>query len=136
VPYGEGPARWSGATYDPTSHYRAVRVFDFFDAEELDAGRLRAISRHQVGLLAAAFDALDLDPRAIARDRATPPEAIGGFLALRAPRAGDLAAALRAEGVMVDSRGDLLRFGPAPYLSDRQLRDAIGRLGRAVRAPA
>ena len=33
VPYGEGAARWAGATYDPTSHYRAARVFDFFAAQ-------------------------------------------------------------------------------------------------------
>src|SRR5690349_16571919 len=30
VPYGQGGDRFAGATYDPTSHYRAVRVFDFF----------------------------------------------------------------------------------------------------------
>src|SRR6185295_16483886 len=28
VPYGKGAARFAGATYDPTSHYRAARVFD------------------------------------------------------------------------------------------------------------
>ena len=43
--------------------------------------------------------------------------------------AGDL----RARGVMVDTRGDILRFGPAPYLSDVQLRDAMGALGEIAR---
>jgi selenocysteine lyase/cysteine desulfurase len=133
VPYGEGPARWSGATYDPTSHYRAARVFEFFDAQALSVDLLRAISRHQVGLLAATFDALDLDPRAVARDRLTPPEDLAGFLALRSERAGDLATALREAGVMVDARGDLLRFGPAPYLADRQLVDAMRALGTVAR---
>src|SRR5690349_23512144 len=28
VSYDPGPTRWAGATYDPTSHYRAARVFD------------------------------------------------------------------------------------------------------------
>ncbi len=133
VPYGEGAARWSGATYDPTSHYRAARVFDFFDAQGLTAPLLRDVSLHQVAVLASAFDALDLDPRVIARDRDTPPEEIAGFLALRSERAGDLAATLRARGVMVDARGDLLRLGPAPYLADSQLRDAVSALGHAVR---
>ena len=132
VPYGEGAARWSGATYDPTGHYRAARVFDFFDAQELSVPLLREISLHQVALLASCFDALDLDPRMIARDRETPPEEIAGFLALRSERAAELAIALRAEGVMVDSRGDLLRLGPAPYLADRQLHDAVAALGRVA----
>ncbi len=134
VPYGEGPARWSGATYDPASHYRAARVFEFFDEEGLDVPLLRDVSRHQVGLLAAEFDALDLDPAEISRDRDTPLAAIGGFLALRAARAAAIAERLREEGVLVDVRGDLVRFGPAPYLADRQLCDAMAILARVVRA--
>jgi hypothetical protein len=37
---------------------------------------------------------------------------------------------------MTDARGDVLRLGPAPYLSDAQLRDAIGVLGEVVRGGA
>ena len=44
-----------------------------------------------------------------------------GFLAIRAPRARDVAAALRERGVLADARGDLLRLGPAPYLRDDEL---------------
>ena len=58
-----------------------------------------------------------------------PDERRGGFLAIRAPSAQDIARGLRERGVHVDSRGDILRMGPAPYLRDDQLRDAI----RAVR---
>ncbi len=133
VPYGEGAARWAGATYDPTSHYRAARVFDFFETQGLTPEFLHEVSRHQVGLLAARFDALDLDPSAIGRDRSVPLEAVGGFLALRAPRAGALRERLRARGVLADHRGDLLRLGPAPYLSDAQLGAAMEALGEAVR---
>ena len=32
-----------------------------------------------------------------------------------------------------DHRGDVLRLGPAPYLSDDQLRAAVGHLGEVVR---
>ena len=131
--YGAGPARWSGATYDPTSHYRAARVFAFFEAQGLTPGLLREVSRHQVGLLAREFDALDLDPRVIRRDRETPPERIGGFLALVTPHAAAISARLRARGVATDSRGDLLRLGPAPYLTDRQLRDGVRALGDVAR---
>ena len=133
VPYGEGAARWAGATYDPTSHYRAARVFEFFDVHDLEPEFLRTVSRHQVGLLARSFDALDLDPALIARDRATPLEHIAGFLALRAPRAAELSFRLRERGVRIDHRGEVLRLGPAPYLSDGQLESAIAALGEVTR---
>jgi kynureninase len=132
VEYGKGPARFAGATYDPTSHYRAARVFDFFREHTLSPELLRDVSRHQVGLLAARFDALDLDPRVISRDRAVPLDGVAGFLALRSPRAPDLARALKARGVLTDVRGDLLRLGPAPYLSDRQLEAAMDALHKSV----
>ncbi len=133
VPYGEGPARWAGSTYDPTSHYRAARVLDFFEREGLTPSFLRELSRHQVGLLAERFDALDLDPALITRDRSVPLERIGGFLALESPRAAELSARLRAHGVFTDHRGDALRLGPAPYLSDRQLGEAMATLGEVAR---
>ena len=133
VAYGEGPARFAGATYDPTSHYRASEVFDFFEEQGLTAELLREVSQHQVGLLAQKFDDLDLDPDLVDRDRSLPLEGIGGFLALRSPRAGDLHRGLRERGVFTDFRGETLRLGPAPYLSDRQIRDAVQALGETAR---
>jgi kynureninase len=130
--YGEGPDRWAGATYDPTSHYRAARVFDFFEAQGLTPEVLRATSQHQVGMLAARFDALDIDPRVLARDREVPLADLGGFLALRGPKAGTIRARLRERGVWADHRGDVLRLGPAPYLTDAQIEAAMAALGEAV----
>jgi len=132
VPYGEGPARWAGATYDPTSHYRAARVFRFFEEEGLTIDLLRAISQHQMGVLIEAFDGLDLDPTIVARDRSVSLPELGGFLALRTPRASEIVPALRTRGVYSDSRADILRLGPAPYLADGQLRDAMAALGEIV----
>ncbi|MGH7723994.1 MAG: kynureninase [Candidatus Eiseniibacteriota bacterium] len=129
VHYASGPAQWAGATYDPVSHHRGARVFDFFVEQGLTADVLRALSRHQVALLARTFDALDLDPAVLDRDRTTPLEQVGGFLALRSPNAGEIAARLRTRGVWVDFRGEVMRLGPAPYLEDRQLTDAIGIFG-------
>jgi kynureninase len=132
VPYGPGPARFAGATYDPTSQYRAAAVFEFFQQQGLSPAVLREVSQHQVGLLARKFDDLGLDPRIIARDRSVPLEQLGGFLALRAPQAGDLCRALRQRSVWTDYRSETLRLGPAPYLSDRQLEETVGRLHQAV----
>jgi kynureninase len=124
VDYGAGAARFAGATYDPASHYRAAAVFAFHVEHGLTAERLREISRHQVGLLARTFESLDLDPR-VARVETIPDDRRAGFLALRCADAGGLSRALRARGVLTDFRGDVLRLGPAPYLRDDQLRDAV-----------
>jgi kynureninase len=133
VRYGTGPARFAGATYDPTSHYRAAAVFKFFEEQRLTPEELRELSQHQVGLLASGFDALNADPAVISRDRSVPLEGIGGFLALRTPHASRLSAELRRRGVWTDYRGDVLRFGPAPYLTDGQLTGAMAALDDALR---
>jgi kynureninase len=133
VQYGSGAERFAGATYDPTSHYRAAAVFDFFEGHGLPPALLREVSQHQTGLLAQRFDDLDLDPRVISRDRSVPLEAVGGFLALRAPQAATLSRLLRARGVLTDHRGDVVRLGPAPYLSDAQLSAAVHALAEVLR---
>ena len=131
--YGAGCARFAGATYDPTSHYRGAEVFAFFREEGLTPELLRQVSRLQIGRLVERFDAADLDRRVVDRDRSVPLERIAGFLVLRSPRARDVAARLAERGVFTDARGEALRLGPAPYLSDRQLRDAVSILAEVVR---
>lgn len=134
VAYGRGAARFAGATYDPTSHYRAAEVFEFFRDLGLTPELLRSVSQHQVGLLVEGFDRLDADPLLIRRDRTVPLAELAGFLVLESPIADRLCDELRQRGVMTDYRGHRLRLGPAPYLSDLQLRDAIACLDEAIRA--
>jgi kynureninase len=135
VTYGGGALAFAGATYDPTSHYRASAVFEFHAEHGLTPDRLRAINRRQVALLKSGVEALDLDPR-VARIEPMPDERRGGFLAIRSPQAIDLSRALRGHGVLTDARGEVLRLGPAPYLADAQLRracDALGIVSRGVK---
>lgn len=131
VAYGQGANRFAGATYDPTSHYRGAAVFDFFRRKGLTPSELRRISQHQVGFLAQGFDDLDLDPEVVRRP-SLDLDQIGGFLAVISPRAEQLSTALRQRHVWTDFRGDVLRFGPAPYLSDRQLQDGLEALAEAL----
>ena len=133
VEYGRGAAAFAGATYDPTSNYRAAAVFAFHREEDLTAHALRAINARQVALLKSAFEALDVSTE-IAQVEPMPVERRGGFLAIRSADARRLSHALRARGVYTDARADVLRIGPAPYLRDDQLRDAIVALGEIVRA--
>ena len=129
VPYGGPASRFAGATYDPTSHYRAARVLRFFAERGLTPAVLEASYRHQVALLAAGVDALDLPAGVLTRDRGVPLDGIAGFLALESPHAEALQLALAGAGVASDSRGRWLRLGPAPYLSDDQVREGVARLG-------
>jgi len=132
--YGRGAARFAGATYDPVSHYRAASVFAFHVEHELTPERLRAISRHQVDVLKHEFESVDLDP-AVAHVEPIPDDRRAGFLALRCAAAESLSAALKARGVFTDSRGDILRLGPAPYLTNDQLRAAVQALRETAQMP-
>ena len=144
VPYAAGPGRFTGATYDPTSHYRAAAVLDFFEAQGLTPEVLRAVSRRQVARLAKGVRAA-LRPRLgeAGAEAALPGlgrglDGVGGFLAIRLPGtdglpdAGTVRSRLREAGILTDHRGDLLRLGPAPYLTDPQLDEAVEAFGRAV----
>lgn len=127
IGYGETQAdRFTGSTYDPASHYRAAAVIGFFAAQGLTVERLRAHSQRQTERLIAALPDLTL---------ASPREAVdrGGFVAFRHPRAVELVGTLRERGVYVDARDDLLRLGPAPYVTDDELDRAADALREAVK---
>ncbi len=128
--YPRGSMRFAGSTYDPTSHYRAARVLDFFEEQGLTPERLRESYLAQTTLLAERFDALELDD--VTRPRDAPLEAFGGFLALESERAEELSRRLLDAGVVTDSRGTYLRLGPAPYHSDAAAR-CSGRTARTGR---
>ena len=123
VAYGPGPARFAGATYDFTSHYRGAAVFRFFHEQGLTVKRLRELSQHQVGMLAAG---IGFEPD-------VPITGLAGFLAFPSAEAPRLHEALKQKGTWTDYRGDVLRLGPAPYLTDGQLNAATAALGDALR---
>jgi kynureninase len=135
VHYREGAAAFGGATYDPTSHYRAAAVFDFHRARGLVPTRLRTLNQRQTRLLLTAFESLDLDP-SVARIEPVPDDRRGGFVAIRTPWAREVVAALRAQDVSVDARGSLIRLGPAPYVTDGQIAAGMALLGESLRARA
>jgi kynureninase len=121
VEYPRGGMRFAGATYDPTSHYRAARVFDFFAEQGLTPNALRQNYVRQTKLLA---EALGVPGRR---------EEFGGFLALEVDDAEEVSRRLAEDGVMTDSRGHYLRLGPAPYLTDDQLARAADRIAAEIR---
>ncbi|KAF0203819.1 MAG: hypothetical protein FD170_892 [Bacteroidetes bacterium] len=133
IAYGQREDLFAGSTYDPVSHYRAAEVFRFFGEHELTPEFLREVSLHQVELLAESFRKLDLPEKIINLDKEIKPDQRAGFLVLRTEKASEINAELAKAGVLTDYRGTSLRFGPAPYLSDKQLTDAMGILGEVVK---
>ncbi len=119
VSYGARPCdRFAGSTYDPASHYRALAVAGFFRENALSVGRLRELSLRQTGRILAGLEGFDvLTPRS--------PGDRGGFVALRLAEAAIVVQRLREQGVWVDSRGGVLRLGPAPYTTDDEIDRAL-----------
>jgi kynureninase len=132
VRYGRGRDRFAGATYDPTSHYRAAAVFRFHEERGLSPVRLREINARQTEFLAQSIRKLDLD-EGVVQLLDVPADSRGGFIAIRTPHAAAVVGRLRGRGVFADSRGEILRLGPAPYVSDGQLDVAVAELGDALR---
>jgi kynureninase len=132
VVYGSGASRFAGSTYDPVSHYRAAEVFAFHEREGLTPEPLRQLSLQQTRLIAWAVADADLDP-AIAEVEPLTPQERAGFVAIRMPDAAGVARTLNARGVWCDARGQWLRFGPAPYVTNEQLFGAVGQLVAIVR---
>ncbi|NWG29300.1 MAG: aminotransferase class V-fold PLP-dependent enzyme [Ignavibacteriaceae bacterium] len=133
VVYGRKGDLFAGATYDPTSHYRAARVFKFFEEMNITTEFLREVSRHQIRIMIEEFEMLDLDPGVINRDKNVYRENIAGFLVLYSDSAGELSEKLKEKNVWTDYRGNVLRFGPAPYISDEQIKEAMKILGEVVK---
>lgn len=130
VGYGaDGASAFAGSTFDPASAYRARAVTRFARTEGLTITALRALSLRQTSRI---LDAATTLPGVKAR---TPREDDGraGFVALETPRAAELVETLRKEGIFTDSRGDALRLGPAPYVTDAEIDLAMDLLGRALR---
>jgi len=135
VGYGEGGARFTGATFDGSAVYRAQAVLRHFDVSGLTVAALRALSVQQTTRLIALLDDAGVTqklPLVSSRDVARR----AGFVSLRHPRAGQLSDALRAQGVFSDARADLLRLGPAPYVTDEELVAGVRALQTLVASGA
>lgn len=131
--YDGGDQRFATGTYDPSSQFRAARVADFFRQQELSPAVLRNQYRRQLELLREGFLAQDFNPEQIRLYHRRPLEQNGGFLALRSPHARQIRARLLEKNVFTDARNDILRMGPAPYITTRQIEQAVDALAMCVK---
>jgi len=131
IVYGDNHQRFDGSSFDPTAHYRAAHVFDYFRRRQLTPEFLYDVNRHQLQLMAKRFERFDFDASVIHLTNSV--ELLGGFLSFVTPHAQKLCEMLRDVGIHTDYRRHWLRMGPAPYLNDEQLEDGIDGLAEALR---
>jgi kynureninase len=125
-------ASFDGYGYDPATHYRAARVVEFFEQQGLNQELLHDVNQYQLDLLIREFQELDVNPEII--KLTTSEEYFGGYLSFETPYAQQLCEALRDIGVHTDYSELWLRMGPAPYLNDEQLTDAMLAMSEVLEA--
>ena len=124
VGYGVGQSAFAGSTYDPVSHYRAVAVFEFFEQQQLSDVALRDINQSQIKRLWQGIEAIGENKLGVTLPKHSL-QANGGFLSLQTEKASEWVKQLGENNVLCDSRGNQLRLGTAPYVSDAQIDQAL-----------
>ena len=121
VAYAMGDFRFAGATFDPTSLYRACAVAEFFTEHDLTSKNLAANYRAQKKVIQNCLTKFDL-PVSQANQET------GAFVSIPFQTAEKLVTELRKRNIFCDSRGSNLRLGPAPYVTQMQIEIGIETL--------
>ncbi|WP_445666483.1 aminotransferase class V-fold PLP-dependent enzyme [Fodinibius sp. AD559] len=132
VSYADPNQRFASGTFDSTSQFRAAKVVEFFENMELTPQVLHKQYQAQIKLLRDTFLDRDFDTEIIQLAHQQPVKNIGGFLALQSPFARTIREKLMEQGVFTDARGDILRFGVAPYITTQQISKAMDELKDVV----
>ncbi|MFA5668487.1 MAG: hypothetical protein WC967_04530 [Balneolaceae bacterium] len=123
--YDNSDQRFASGTYDPSSQYRAAKVVEFYKQHNLTSEVLRSQYQQKVGLLKEYFLNLDLASERIKLTHNRPLQFNGGFLSLTSPQAQEIRARLLEMDIYTDARGEILRFGPAPYTTTQQIEEVM-----------
>lgn len=132
IQYDDGNQRFATGTYDPTAQFRAAKVVAFFEEQGLSPSVLRQQYLTQIRLLKEQFLGQNFDTELIKLYHRQPLEQNGGFLAMRSPYARTIRAQLMEQNIYTDARGDVLRLGPAPYVTPEQIKTVISELSNIV----
>lgn len=133
VQYDDSDQRFATATYDPSSQFRAAKVVDFFEQQGLTPSVLRSQYEDQIGLLRSLFQEKDFDPKLIKVTHTEPISKNGGFLSLTSPHARTIKSDLLQRGIYTDARNNILRLGPAPYITESQIIQVVDELETSIK---
>ena len=128
--YDSGNSRFAGATFEPTSVCRAEKTVEFFHQQQLTPKVLCKQYAEQIAYMKSTFQALRIPASTLQLAHPYPLSHNGGFLALKSPYAQEIARRLQQYKVYVDTRKDVIRFGPAPYSEKRQIDKAFEMVDR------
>lgn len=131
VGYAQSAMRFMGATFDPSGLYRFVAVRDMLASEGLTTATINA---HLAPLRDALLTGLAGTPVGDAELLNPGGDPRARFLALRSPQAAAWKAALDAQDIITDVRGDVLRIGFGLYHDERDVRRLLEALGGLTRA--
>jgi len=125
--------KFAGATFDPSSAYRAAKVVEFFKEQQLSNSYFTSLYKSRVGELIQAFKALDLPENEFSIINDVNPEKRAGFMAIKTKKAVLYQQKLAQSGILTDARGESLRFGPAPYSTSAQIQAAMQQFNQAIK---
>lgn len=128
ITFDDGDQKFATGTYDPISQYRAAAVCDFFEKMGLSPSLLHQQYRMQIRYLRNLFDEQNYAGSGITHANHRELDETGGFLALSSPYARKLRASLLEAGIFTDARDEIIRLGPAPYITSQQCREMISAL--------
>lgn len=128
--YPNGAKAFLGSTYDPTSHYRAVAVLEFFKQMGWTGEWLQQNYDRQTELIRERLLKEGVPSHLI---NLPLPENRGAFVTVQWPdqisHLEKFVGALRKQEVWVDTRGNIIRIGPAPYITEEQIERACKIFG-------
>jgi len=128
VAYGEDGSRFLGATFDVSGIYRFNAVQDWLQREGLTVESMLAHGRR---IERAFLEALTETTRVTRTELMLPDESMRArFLAFRTEEAGAITADLSKKNIIVDFRGDRLRFGFGIYHDENDARAVAKALVR------
>ena len=131
IGYAPDARRFLGSTFDPSGIYRFVAVRDMLAGEGLTTEAIAAHAAELRDQLLAGLAATRLAESELINPPG--PGINARFLAFRHARAARWQAALQAEDVITDVRGDVLRIGFGLY---QDARDVDALLAELARLPA
>lgn len=126
IGYAADAMRFMGSTFDPSGLYRFVAVRDMLAAEGITTATVNAHIAPLRDQLLAGIAATPLAEATLLNPGGDPR---ARFLAFRSPHAPAWKAALEAQDIVTDVRGEVLRIGFGLYHDERDVRRLLAALG-------